>query len=152
MSFKIILVNLLIAGIPFLIFLTYLAPRDTDVWDTGIIEISKQNYGSARLFVYDFLKRLVFALELLVFFFVIDRYITFGVVIAFFFQVYRIIGCINPNARHVDQWEWKFVIPIALITIFGMYYIRYKFKTKISVIELATHIDTEIERIKNKPE
>jgi len=142
-------VNLIVAAIPFLIFVTNMAPG-TKTWDTGILVIESHGFASVRVFVYTIIQRIILLLILFVSFILTERYLSYGFIVGMALQVYRIAGVFNPNVIKLDEWEWLFVAPIAAITVWVLFIIHRMLHRRLQIFEFLTEIDNEIENIKRK--
>jgi len=146
---KIPAINILIGGIPFLIFLVALAPVEKE-WHTVFGVIGSYGFLSVKAFVYTIMQRIVLLLILLVSMFLTSRTFIYGYIVAISLQVYRIVGIFNPGVQSLDKWEWVFVIPIWVITVWLLWKLHAQIHRKLDIIEAVEEIDKKLEELREK--
>ncbi|WP_224482746.1 hypothetical protein [Robertkochia aurantiaca] len=143
------IVALLIALSPYL-FYAYESFPNSKTWETPFFSITSNYNGSVLVFMWVFLGKFV-PLYLLIIWFVTCKHWWYHVLlIPIAMYIFQTISVINEDIDYVDEVELYYIIPIMMVVIPIVYFIRIKlFDKVVHGIDLKK-IERELEEYEEK--
>ncbi|QLE02783.1 hypothetical protein HX109_14865 [Galbibacter sp. BG1] len=143
------IVALLIAISPYLYYL-YESFPESKVWDTMLFKFEAQKYGSLYLYAWFFLGKFVPLMLLTLWFFTCKHWWYHVILIPISMYFFQLLSVINDDVQYLDEFEIYYIIPIMMVVIPIVYFIRIKLIDKyIHGIDLDK-IDAELKEYEEK--
>ena len=152
---SILLVNTILALIisftPFLLYLHMLIPEESVDYDTIFGTIKGGAFNSAQVYVYMLCSKLV-PLLLLIFLFISNKhwwsYAILIPIATYLFQFLSVL--LNTESTIVDEVEFIYVLPIMVIVLVPLFFIRKNLQMYIAALDLKKEMDEVIATSENK--
>ena len=104
-------------------------------------------WGSVRYFMYYIFAKLIPLSLLLIWFTTCKHWWYHSIAIPISIYIFQLISVINDDVEFNDEYEFIYSVPISLIIIMILYFIR----SKISIFLKARDIKKEMDDVMNKP-
>tara|TARA_R110001583_G_scaffold71180_1_gene200833 strand:- start:39806 stop:40282 length:477 start_codon:yes stop_codon:yes gene_type:complete len=139
-----ILVILIITS-PYLLFINKIIPPDITQLDTIFGVIKAGYYGSVQVYIYWFFSKFV-PLFLLILLFIANKD-WWGVALLVPISVYlfQLISIVNDSVEYVDEIEFIYTVPILVLVVVPLYFIRSKIAIYIEAVDLKKEMDAKME-------
>lgn len=142
---------LLISFIPFLLYIHVFIPDELVDYDTVLGTIKGGAFNSAQVYVYMLCSKLV-PLLLLIFLFISNKhwwsYAILIPIATYLFQFLSVL--LNTESTIVDEVEFIYVLPIMVIVLVPLFFIRKNLQTYIAALDLKKEMDEVIATSENK--
>lgn len=130
-------------------YLYKLVPTEK-VWETGFFTLTTRGYPSVRLFVYFLLDRFIPLVLFIIVFFIVRPGWNHPFVVVIFLYLHRLLAVVSNSSQVMDEYEYIYTLPVALIVIGILYYMRHKLKNRINIVDLKEQLDDEIQKLKDQ--
>ncbi|WP_298519100.1 hypothetical protein [uncultured Kordia sp.] len=143
------IVALLIAITPYLFQLYHYVPP-VDEWNTAFFSIDKRDYDNVQILVWVTLNKVIPLLLMIIWFLTCNKWWYHVILIPMFMFGFQFIGAIEDKSSILDVVEIYWLIPIMMIIIPFVYFIRIKLMDKlVHGIDLKK-INAELEEYERK--
>ncbi len=143
------IVALLIAITPYLFQLYEYAP-EADKWETAFFTIDSRNYIEVKTFIWVVLNKAIPLLLMIIWFFTCNKWWYHVILIPMFMFGFQLFGAIENKSSILDVVEIYWLIPIMMIIIPFVYFIRIRLMDKLVYGIDLKKIDAELEEYKRK--
>ncbi len=119
-------------------------PNDPDFpedWDTIFGVIKAGYYVKASNYIYYFFSKFVPLLLLFIWFVTNKHWWVHSIAIPISVYLFQLIAVINDSVDYVDEVEFIYTVPIAVIIITILYFIRSKMAIYIQAVDLKKEMD-----------
>jgi hypothetical protein len=137
---------LIVITIPYLLYFYKSIPSDIENLETFIGTVKSGYYSSVQSFLYNFFSKLVPLLLLLIWFLTNKHWWVHAIIIPISVYLFQLISVINDSEDFVDEVDFIYTVPIAVIIIVILYFIRSKMAIYILAVDLKKEMD---ENMKN---
>lgn len=138
---------LIIISSPYLLYLYRAIPDEAEVYSTFFgFQIKGGYYTYAQSYVYTFFGKFVPFLLLIIWFITNKHWWVHALIIPISVYLFQIIAVINDSELYVDEVEFIYTVPIAVIIIVILYFLRNKMAVYIQALDLKKEMD---ENMKN---
>jgi len=137
----------LIVITPYLLYFYQSVPvvnPDPDIpedWDTIFGVIKAGNFMKAQNYIYYFFSKFVPLLLLFIWFVTNKHWWVHAIAIPISVYLFQLIAIINDSVDYVDEVEFIYTVPIAVIIITILYFIRSKMSIYIQAVDLKEEMD-----------
>ncbi|MFK7748185.1 MAG: hypothetical protein AB8B65_07335 [Kordia sp.] len=143
------IVAIFVAITPYIFYL-YESFPETKTWETFIFTYDSPYYENVQLFAYYFLSKLTPLLLLILWFFTCRDWWYHVILIPISMYAFQIFSILNDDKKYIDELEIYWLIPIMMIIIPIVYFIRIKlFDKHVYGIDIAK-IDAELAEYERK--
>ena len=143
------LLALLIAITPYL-FQLYIYVPIKDEWETPFFTIDKRNYDDVQTLAWITLNKAIPLMLMIIWFFTCSKWWYHVILIPMFMFGFQLIGAIEDKSSILDVVEIYWLIPIMMIVIPFVYFIRIKLMDKLVYGIDLKKIDAELEEYNQK--
>lgn len=126
---------------PYLLYLYKSIPSDIENWDTVFGIIKGGYYGTAQVFIYTFFSKFVPLLLLFIWFITNKTWWTHSLIIPISVYLFQLISVINDSVKYYDEVEFIYSVPITVVLIVILYFIRSKISIYIQAVDLKKEMD-----------
>ena len=119
------IIAILIAISPY-IFYSYESFPDVKVWETSFFTYDSAYYGSVQSTAYWATSKIVSLMFLILWFFTCKEWWYHVIIIPIAMYFFQLITVFNDDAKYVDEVEIYYVIPVMMVVIPIVYFIRIK--------------------------
>lgn len=145
------IIVLIILASPYLLYFHNSIPEDAENWETIFGTLKGGYYDTAQVFVYFILSKIVPLLLLVIWFLTNKHWWVHALIIPISVYLFQLIGVINDSAEPIDKIEFIYTIPIAVIVLVILYFIRSKMALYIQAVDLKKEMDENM-KIQKKVE
>ena len=139
------IITLVIVAIPYLLYLSQGIPGDIETMDTVFGTVRGGYYGSVQGYVYWFFEKLV-PLSLLILWFITNRnWWVHAIIIPITVYLFQLISVMNDSVAYVDEVEFIYTVPIAVVIMVILYFIRSKMSIYLQAMDLKREMDINME-------
>ena len=135
------LMVILIIFSPYLLYLYKSIPSDIENWDTVFGLIKGGYYGTAQVFIYTFFSKFVPLLLLFIWFITNKTWWTHSLIIPISVYLFQLISVINDSEKYYDEVEFIYAVPITVVVVVILYFIRSKISIYIQAVDLKKEMD-----------
>jgi hypothetical protein len=135
------IILLLIIAAPYLLFLYRSIPVGSVNWDTWLGTIKGGRYEDATLIVYYFFAKFVPLLLLFIWFITNKHWWVHAIIIPISVYLFQLIAVINDSEEFMDEVEFIYAVPITVVVIVILYFIRSKMSIYIQAMDLKKEMD-----------
>jgi hypothetical protein len=150
---KSILVNslivVLIAITPYLFQLYEYVPA-VETWETPFFTLDKRDYDDVQVLVWISLNKAIPLLLMIIWFFTCSKWWYHVILIPMFMFGFQLFTAINDKSSILDVVEFTWLLPIMMIIIPFVYFIRIKLMDKLVYGIDLKKIDAELEEYKQR--
>ena len=143
------IIILLIIFSPYLLYISESIPEEQRNLDTIFGVIKPGYYDFAYLYIYWFFSKFVPLFLLIIWFLTNKHWWVHAISIPISVYLFQLISVINDSAAFIDEDEFIYTVPIAVIIIVILYFIRSKMAIYIQAIDLKKEMDDNM-KIPNK--
>jgi hypothetical protein len=135
------IITFMIVAIPYLLYLSQGIPSDLESLETIFGTVQGGYYGSVQGYVYWFFEKLV-PLALLIIWFITNRnWWVHAIIIPITVYLFQLISVMNDSVAYVDEVEFIYTVPIAVIIMVILYFIRSKMSIYIDALDLKREME-----------
>ncbi|PHQ57514.1 MAG: hypothetical protein COC16_00565 [Lutibacter sp.] len=134
-------IALLILFSPYLLFINKGISEDLKSIDTIFGIISAGYYDTIYLYAYWFFSKFVPLFLLLIWFLTCKHWWVHAILIPITVYLFQLISVINDSIQYVDEVEFIYTVPIAVIIVVILYFIRSKMGIYILAVDLKDEMD-----------
>lgn len=135
------IVILLIISTPYLLYIYRAIPEDLENYDTFLGTVKGGYYVYVQLFIFTFLGKFVPLLLLTIWFITNKHWWVHSLIIPISVYLFQLISVINDSEAYVDEVEFIYTVPIAVIIMTILYFIRSKMSIYIHAVDLKKEMD-----------
>ncbi|WP_235982826.1 hypothetical protein [Kordia aestuariivivens] len=125
-------------------------PKDTNIWETSFFTITDTNYKNVRVLVWASMNKAIPLLLMILWFLTCNKWWYHVILIPMFMFAFQLFGAINDKSSILDVVEIYWLIPIMMIVIPFVYFIRIKLMDKLVYGIDLKKIDAELEEYDRK--
>ena len=141
---------LLIISTPYLLYIYRAVPDDLEVYKTIFgVEIKGGYYLYAQSYVYTFFGKFVPFFLLIIWFITNKHWWVHALVIPITVYLFQIISVVNDSELYYDEVEFIYTVPIAVIIMVILYFLRNKMSVYIQALDLKREMDENMKVPKN---
>ena len=123
-------------------------PDFPEDWDTIFGVIKAGGFMKAQNYIYYFFSKFVPLLLLFIWFITNKHWWVHAIAIPISVYLFQLIAIINDSIDYVDEVEFIYTVPIAVIVITILYYIRSKMSIYIQAVYLKKEMDENMKEPK----
>ncbi|WP_156772389.1 hypothetical protein [Urechidicola croceus] len=144
--------SLIIASIIIISYSSYLYNYfpDEKVFETIFGTFESNYYESVRYFVWALLSKLVPIFLLLIWFTTCKHWWYHVIAVPIAIYIFQLFGVINDDIDFVDEVEFVYSLPITIIVLIILYFIRSKINVFLKAQDLKKQVDEQMEKAINK--
>lgn len=135
------LIAIFIVSTPYLLYFYQNVPDDLENWDTIFGVIKGGYFGSARMFIYYFSSKFVPLFLLLIWFITNKQWWVHSLTIPIAVYLFQLISIVNDSEKYYDEVEFIYAIPITVVVVVILYFIRSKLSIYIQAVDLKKEMD-----------
>lgn len=143
------IITLLIISTPYLLYLHQSIPIDKQEINTifGILQAAQ--YADVQIYVYFLLEKFTPFLLLIIWFLTNKNWWAHALIIPISVYLFQLISVINDSQEFIAEVEFIYTVPIAIIVMVILYFIRSKMAIYIQAIDLKKEMDENMNIQKN---
>ena len=136
------IIIILIMLAPYLLYIHESIPDNIRVFNSffGAID-GGENYGEARIYVYFLLSKFVPLFLLIIWFVTNKNWWVHGLIIPISVYLFQFIVVLNDSEQYMMEVEFIYTIPITVIVMVILYFIRSKMAIFIQAVDLKKEMD-----------
>lgn len=138
------IIILLIIAAPYLLFVYTSVPADAVNWDTWLGTIKGGNYESAAFVIYYFFAKFVPLMLLFIWFLTNKHWWVHAIIIPISVYLFQLIAVINDSEEFIDEQEFIYAVPITVIVVVILYFVRSKMSIYIQAMDLKKEMDANM--------
>ena len=135
------IIILIIISTPYLLYAYNSVPVDIENWNTIFGVIKKGQYSSVQVYIYYFFVKFVPLLLLIIWFITNKHWWVHSLAIPISMYLFQLISIINDSEQYIDEVEFIYTVPIAVLIIVILYFIRSKMALYIQAVDLKKEMD-----------
>lgn len=135
------LMVILIIFSPYLLYFYQSIPADLENWDTIFGLVKGGYYGTAQVFIYTLLSKFVPLLLLFIWFITNKTWWTHALIIPISVYLFQLISVINDSEKYYDEVEFIYAVPITVVVVVILYFVRSKLSIYIQAVDLKREMD-----------
>ena len=135
------IIIILIVFIPYLLYFHQSIPYELESLETIFGTIEGGFYEKVQNYVYFLLSKLVPLTLLSIWFITNKHWWVHSIIIPISVYLFQLIGILNDNLNYVDEVEFIYTIPITVIVMVILYFIRSKMAIYIQAVDLKREMD-----------
>jgi len=136
---SIILLTVILA--PYLLYIHQNIPRDIENLETVFGVIKGGYYSKAQTYIYMFFSKFVPLLLLIIWFITNKHWWVHAVVIPISVYLFQLISIINDSEQFVDEVDFIYTVPITVLVVVILYFLRSKLAIYILAVDLKKEMD-----------
>lgn len=126
---------------PYLLYFSTNIPSELTEYKTIFGTIKAGYYDFVNLYIYWFFSKFVPLLLLFIWFITNKHWWVHALIIPISVYLFQLIAVINDSIDYVDEVEFIYTVPIALIVIVILYFLRTKMAIYIQAVDLKKEMD-----------
>ena len=135
------LITLLIVITPYLLYLSRSVPEDAKSLDTIFGTINAGLYDTVQYYVYFFCAKFVPLFLLVIWFVTCKNWWVHAIIIPITVYLFQLISVVNDSLGYIDEIEFIYTLPIAVIIMVILYFIRSKMSIYLEAMDLKREMD-----------
>lgn len=135
------LIMVIIIICPYLLYISQNIPEDMTDYKTIFGTIHSGYYEVLHLYVYWFFAKFVPLLLLIIWFITNKHWWVHALIIPISVYLFQLIGVIKDSVGVLDEEEFIYTVPIAVIILVVLYFIRSKMAIYIQAVDLKKEMD-----------
>lgn len=144
------LIILLIISTPYFLYLYRAIPEDLEFYKTFWgLEIKGGYYVYVQSYIYTFFGKFVPFLLLIIWFITNKHWWVHALIIPISVYLFQIIAVINDSELYYDEIEFIYTVPIGVIIMVVLYFLRSKMSVYIQALDLKKEMDENMKAPKN---
>lgn len=140
------IIILLIISTPYLLYIYRMIPDELETYDTFFGTLKGGYYIRVQAFIYTFLGKFVPFLLLIIWFITNKHWWVHSLIIPISVYLFQLIAVVNDSEEFVDEVEFIYTVPIAVIIMTVLYFLRSKMSIYIHAVDLKKEME---ENMKN---
>jgi hypothetical protein len=132
--------------VPYAFYLYNYFPNEK-IYETSFFTFESKGYASVSTFMWLFFSKLVPLTLLLIWFTTCKQWWYYSIAIPISVYIFQFISVINDDVGFIDEMEFIYSLPVTLIILTILYFIR----SKINVYLKAMDIKKEMEEVMDRP-
>jgi len=142
---------LLIISTPYFLYLYRAIPYELETYETILgITLHGGHYEKVQNYVYTFFGKFVPFLLLMIWFVTNKHWWVHALIIPITVYLFQLIAVINDSEFYVDEVEFIYTVPIVVIVMVILYFLRTKMSVYIQAIDLKKEMDENMRFPKRK--
>lgn len=138
------IIILLIIAAPYLLFLYRSVPPGSVDWDTWFGTIKGGRYEDVTLIIYYFFAKFVPLLLLFIWFITNKHWWVHAIIIPISVYLFQLIAVINDSEEFMDEVEFIYAVPITVIVVVILYFVRSKMSIYIQAMDLKKEMESNM--------
>lgn len=134
-------ITLLIVLTPYFLYLSRNVPEDVQTLDTIFGTIKAGYYSSVQLYIYFLFTKLVPLMLLIIWFITCKNWWVHAIIIPITVYLFQLISVVNDSIDYIDEVEFIYTLPIAVIIMVILYFIRSKMSIYLEALDLKKEMD-----------
>ena len=134
-------IALLILLTPYLLYINKSIPQDLVEIETIFGTIKKGYYSSIYSYTYWFFSKFVPLFLFLIWFLTCKHWWSHVILIPITVYLFQLIQVVNDSEQYIDNVEFIYTVPIAVLIIVILYFIRSKMAIYILAVDLKKEMD-----------
>ncbi len=143
---------LLIISTPYLLYFYKTIPSDLESMETIFGTIKGGYYIKVQTFIYTFFVKFVPLFFLFVWFITNKHWWVHALIIPISVYLFQLISIINDSEMYYDEVEFIYTVPIAVIIMVILYFLRSKMSIYIQAVDLKKEMERDMQFPKKKKE
>jgi len=135
---------LLIICTPYLLYIYRAIPAELETYETFAGTLQSGYYFDIQGYVYTFFGKFVPFLLLIIWFVTNKHWWVHALVIPISVYLFQLIAVINDGELYVDEVEFIYTVPIGVIVMVILYFIRTKMSVYIQAVDLKREMDEDM--------
>ncbi|UMB60664.1 hypothetical protein MHL31_00280 [Lutibacter sp. A80] len=135
------IIILIIISTPYLLYIYRAIPDELETYDTIFGTLKGGYYIKVQSFVYTFLGKFVPFLLLIIWFITNKHWWVHSLIIPISVYLFQLIAVVNDSEEFVDEVEFIYTVPIAVIIMTILYFLRGKMSIYIQAIDLKKEME-----------
>ncbi len=131
----------MIVFIPYLLYIHKFIDQDLESFKTILGTIKGGRYLYAQTYIYMFFSKFVPLLLLIIWFITNKHWWVHALVIPISVYLFQLIAVVNDSEAYVDEIEFIYTVPIAVLVMVILYYLRSKMSIYIQAVDLKKEMD-----------
>ncbi len=136
---------LLLIFTPYLLYVYKSIPGDVENFDSIFGLIKGGYYGSAQTYIYFLLAKFVPLFLLIMWFITNKHWWVHAIIIPISVYLFQLIIVINDSEQYMDEVEFIYSVPITVIVLVILYFVRSKMALYIQAVDLKKEMDKNME-------
>lgn len=128
-------------------FYLYKAFPEVQIYETRFFTIDGTTYNGVRNLMYFIFAKLIPLILLLIWFTTCKHWWYYSIAIPISVYTFQLIGILNDSAGLIDEMEFIYSLPVTLLILTILYFIR----SKISLYLKATDLKKQAEELTDRP-
>jgi len=141
------MVGVMILIIPFIFYSYEQFPKEKS-FETAFFNLETTYYGSVNTAVWVFMGKFIPIYICLIWFFTCKYWWKYAILVPIGMYVGQIIIYFNDEMQFIDEMDWNFVLPIVIVVILILGFIRYSLSSKIELLTIREILQQELVEIK----
>jgi hypothetical protein len=134
----------MIVFIPYLLYAHKFVNEDIESFKTIFGTIKGGQYMYAQTYIYMFLSKFVPLMLLILWFITNKHWWVHALIIPITVYLFQLISVINDSEEFVDEIEFIYTVPIAILIMVILYYLRSKMSIYIQAMDLKKEMDANM--------
>ncbi|MBL4724652.1 MAG: hypothetical protein JKY73_04580 [Lutibacter sp.] len=143
------LIIILIISTPYFLYLYQSISPEIENLETFFGVIKSGYYSNVQVYFYNFFSKFVPLLLLLIWFVTNKHWWVHSLIIPITVYLFQLISVINDSEDYMDEVEFIYTVPFAVVIIVILYFIRSKMAIYILAVDLKKEMDDSM-KIPNK--
>ena len=143
------IIILMIISIPYLLYIHLSIPDNATDFESSFGLIKGSYYGSAQNYVYFLFAKIVPLLLLIIWFITNKHWWVHSLAIPISVYLFQLIAVINDTEQVIAQVDFIYTVPILVLVVVILYFIRSKMAIYIQAVDLKKEMDDNM-KIPNK--
>jgi len=135
------IIILFIISTPYLLYLYRVIPSELDSYETFLGILQSGYYHDVQAYIYTFFGKFVPFLLLMIWFVTNKHWWVHALIIPISVYLFQLIAVINDSEDFVDEVEFIYTVPINVIIIVILYFLRTKMSVYIQAVDLKKEMD-----------
>jgi hypothetical protein len=132
---------LLIILSPYLLYVYQSIPSELESMKTIFGQIKGGYYVTVRVFLYTFFSKFVPLFLLFLWFVTCKHWWVHAIIIPISVYLFQLVAVINDSEQFVDEVEFIYTVPVAVIILGILYFVRSKISIYIQAVDLKKEMD-----------
>ncbi len=134
-------ITILIVAVPYFLYLSRIIPVELESMDTIFGTVKGGYYESLQNYVYWFFSKFVPLFLLIIWFITCKNWWVHAIIIPITVYLFQLISVMNDSVAYVDEVEFIYTVPIAVIIMVILYFIRSKMSIYLEALDLKREMD-----------
>jgi len=139
------IIILFLISTPYLLYLSQSIDPELQIYNTFFGPIKSGYYPSIQLYVYWFFSKFVPLLLLIIWFLTNKHWWVHAIAIPISVYFFQLISVVNDSEQYLDEVEFIYTVPITVLVIVILYYLRSKLAIYILAVDLKKEMDDKMQ-------